>query len=201
MVPVYCITLDPKGQRAQRTVDEFRPYGITPTLFRGIDGKKAALKATVELHHDLGEPYFIGPHHIGIILSHLMLWNHLVTAKVPEALIVEDDVKLCKNFADEFSSSYSELPNDWGYALVGHCCAVGRSSQQITKRVWHVQWPMCTHCYLVKLSALEVMFESMVEFRAPLDIAIIDNVFAKGIAKCYTFLPRQAEQYDTCIPY
>ena len=201
MVPVYCITLDLKGPRALRTVEEFRPYGITPTLVRGIDGAKAALKPTLELHHNDGYPYFICAHHIGIILSHLMLWNHLLTARVPAAMIVQDDVKLCENFLSRFEEAYAELPGDWEYAWVGHCCAADRPAFQITPHIWDVRWPMCDHCHLVKLSGLEKMFEPMVEFRAPLDIGIIDNVFAKGLVKGYTFKPRLALQHDTFLPY
>lgn len=200
MLPVYCLTLDPKGKRAARTVEEFRPYGITPTLVRGVDGNKAALKATVELHHNDGYPYFIGPHHIGIILANWMLWNHLLLAKVPEAMIVEDDVKLCDNFIEEFKAGYAELPSDWGWAFVGHCCAQGKPTTQVTHRIWDARWPMCFHCYIVKSSALELMIDPMLEFRAPVDVSIIDNVFMKDLVRAYTFKPRLASQHDIYLP-
>lgn len=201
MIPVYCITMDPNGARAQRTVQEFQKYGITPIMSLGFDGYKSGLKSTVEMHHNDGYPYFIGPHHMGTTIAHLMMWHHLVTAKVPEAIIVQDDVKLCQNFLDEFQKSYAELPADWEYVWVGHCCAADRPANQVTPRVWNIRWPMCDHCILLKLSAAEKMLTPMNEFRAPVDVALIDNVFSKGLVKAYTFQPRQAEQYDTMLPY
>jgi GR25 family glycosyltransferase involved in LPS biosynthesis len=200
MVPVYCITLDKQGNRALRTVEEFRPCGVTPTLFLGIDARKWGVKTSIKMKDHLGEPYYIAPTVCGCTLSHWMLWNHLITSKVREAIIVEDDVKLCLNFQDEFSKSYAELPPDWEFTFVGCCCADGRMAYPITERVWNIQWPMCTHCYLVKLAALEKLLEPMAELRTPVDIALIENVFQKGIVRPHTMRPNLALQYDTYIP-
>lgn len=199
MVPVYCITLDINGKRAQRTLEEFRPYGVEPVLFRGIDNKKWTLKTTTEMHHDEGFPYFIDWRATGCYLSHWMLWNHLYLSKVNEVMIVEDDVRLCVNFAQEFARSYAELPSDWQYAFVGSCCAGGRPTTPVSSRVFDVRWPMCTHCYLLKFSSLEPLLDNMAECRAPVDIAIHGNVFAKGLVKAYTFLPRLADQHETVL--
>lgn len=197
MLPVYCISLQRQPDRLRRTRDEFGRYGIAIHAFPAIDGQKSKLKATVELHHDGGVPYFIGDHHIGIILSHLMVWHHIVASGTEAAMIVQDDVKLCTNFPDRFYECWDELPADWEYVWVGHCCAAGRPCTRITSRVWEVRWPMCDHCILVKRSGLEKMLEPMNEFRAPLDIALIENVFSKGLVRTYTFLPGLALQYDT----
>lgn len=199
MAPVYCITLDPQGVRAQRTVEEFTRYGVTPTLFRGVDARKWGVKTSIKMKDHEGQPYYIAPTVCGCTLSHWMLWNHLITAKIPEALIVEDDVKLCLNFQDEFKKSYSELPHDWQFAFVGCCCADGRMALPITHRIWDIRWPMCTHCYLVKAGALEKMMEPMAELRIPTDIALIENVFAKDIVKAYTMRPNLALQYETYL--
>jgi|SRR5579871_3045993 len=200
MVPVYAITLDINGTRAKRTVEEFRPLGVTPTLFRGIDARKWGVHTTTKMKDHEGKPYFIAPTVCGCTLSHWMLWNHLITAKVPEALIVEDDVKLCVNFQDEFDRSYAELPKDWEFTFVGCCCADGRLALPLSPRIEEIRWPMCTHCYLVKLSALEKMMEPMAELRVPTDIALLENVFEKGIVKALTMRPNLALQYDTYIP-
>jgi GR25 family glycosyltransferase involved in LPS biosynthesis len=200
MVPVYCITLDPKGKRALRTVDEFGVYGMPVTLFQGIDARKWGVTTTIKLKDHEGKPYYIAPTVCGCTLSHWMLWNHLITAKVSEALIVEDDVKLCVNFRNEFAQSYSELPQNWEFTFVGCCCADGRQSQPLTQRIWEVRWPLCTHCYLATSSALEKLMEPMAELRTPTDIALVENVFQKGIVKPYTMRPNLALQYDTYIP-
>lgn len=200
MVPVYCITLDPNGKRALRTIEEFRPYGVTPTMIRGINGPKWGLKTSIKMKDHEGAPYYIGPTHIGCTMSHWMLWNFLLTTNVPEALIVEDDVKLCVNFGDEFARYYAELPVDWQFTFVGCCCAEGRLSIPVTPRIWNIQWPLCTHCYLVKTSGLEALMEPMAELRTPTDIALIENVFEKGIVKAYTMRPNLALQYDTNLP-
>ncbi|HUD11067.1 MAG TPA: glycosyltransferase family 25 protein [Candidatus Saccharimonadia bacterium] len=199
MVPVYCVTTDPKGPRALRTIEEFRPYGINPIIVRGFDNKKWNLKPLTEMHHNEGFPYFIDWRATGCYLSHWMTWNHLILSKVPYAMIVEDDIKLCGNFTNEFEAGYAELPSDWGYGLVGHCCAGGKPANVITPRISDIRWPMCTHCYIVKLDALEKMIEPMAECRSPIDIAIFENVFSRGIVKCYTFTPRLAVQYDTFL--
>lgn len=199
MVPVYCITLDPKGKRAERTVEEFRPYGITPTLFRGFNAAKWGARTSIKMKDHLGEPYYIGPTQIGCIISHWMLWNHLLTAKVTEALVVEDDVKLCVNFLAEFERSYCGLPLDWQWAFVGHCCASDKPAAQVSERVWDIRWPMCTHCYLANLSCFEAILEPMAELRVPIDITLIENVFARGLVKAYAFQPGLAIQYDTYL--
>jgi GR25 family glycosyltransferase involved in LPS biosynthesis len=200
MVPVYCITLDPQGKRAQRTVDEFRPYGVTPTLVRGINAPKFGIRTSIKLKDHEGAPYYIAPTVCGCTLSHWMLWNFLLLNKVPEALIVEDDVKLCLGFQAEFDKSYAELPANWEFTFVGCCCADGRLSLPVTARISEIQWPLCTHCYLVKASALEKMMEPMAELRTPTDIALVENVFEKQIVKAYTMRPNLALQYDTYIP-
>lgn len=201
MVPVYCITLDLKGARAKRTLEEFAAYAITPKIVRGLDAHKWGLKTTIEFHRNLGEPYYLWDTVVGCSLSHWMLWNYLLTANVPEALIVEDDVKLRQNFLEEFNACYAELPQDWQFAFVGRCCAADKPTKQITPRVWDIRWPLCTHAYLVKLSALEIMMDPMAEARAPFDIALTENVFAKGLIKPYTFKPNLALQHDTFLPY
>ena len=201
MIPVYCITLDLQGKRAQRTIEEFRQCGVTPAMVRGINAAKWGLKTSIELHHNEGKPYFIDPGGVGCTLSHWSLWNHLFLSKVHEAMIVEDDVKLCYGFQQEFDKSYAELPGDWQLAFVGHCCAGDKPSTQVTPRIWDVRWPMCTHCYLVKHSALEVLLDHAAQVRTKLDAMLVEDVFEKSLLKAYTFQPRQAEQYGTFLAF
>jgi GR25 family glycosyltransferase involved in LPS biosynthesis len=199
MVPVYCITLDANGARAQRTVAEFGQYEMPVHLVKGIDARKWGVKTSIHMKYHEGAPYYIAPTVCGCTLSHWMLWNHLVLSKVPEALIVEDDVKLCVDFRSEFEKSVEQLPADWEFTYVGACCTQGLTSQLVTQRIWDIRWPMCTHCYLAKSSALEKMLDPMAELRTPTDIALIENVFAKGIVKAFTMRPNLALQYDTYL--
>lgn len=199
MIPVYCVTMDKKGERAQRTVKEFSPYGITPTMFRGINAIEWGIMTCKEMHHNGGIPYFINPSVCGCTISHWMLWNHLLISKIPEAMIVEDDVQLCDNFLEKFLAGYAELPQDWTYALVGHCCAGGKPATQVTARIWDIRWPMCNHCYLVKGSGIEALMDGTAELRAPIDIALNEKVFMQNLGRAYTFMPRLALQYDTFL--
>lgn len=71
------------------------------------------------------------PSIIGIFLSHLKIYKKIVRENLPYALIMEDDVKLLKNFRTKLNKLLNNLPHD--YDII-HCGCDGFSCD-INKKI------------------------------------------------------------------
>ncbi len=50
----------------------------------------------------------------GCYMSHVLLWRHIITHRLPFAVILEDDVVLVDNFSASLRRLLAELPQNWG---------------------------------------------------------------------------------------
>ena len=131
-------------------------------------------------------------------LSHYMLWKVLSYLPEDEFWILEDDCRWDKDWLPRYQSAYSALPKDWDFVWLGSCCAYDKPQWCVDKNLYVVNFPMCTHAYMVRKKALPIMLEGCQKVWSPVDIAIVLDVAPK--LKHFTIIPRIVDQYDTTLP-
>ena len=193
---MFCITLKDTPKRTECAKLEFEKHGLDVTFFEGINGHKFGLKTTIAYKDDNpdGSDYFIKQGRIGCLLSHYMLWQTLWHLPYEEILILEDDAFLCENFQERFLDFKKQLPDDWQYVFVGHCCLPPNDYQiKVTDNIiTTTRPPMCTHAYMIKKSSIPVLLDTNHQAWAAVDIQIQKKTLK--ILKHYVFMPPLVEQ-------
>ena len=199
MIPlpkIFCLTLKDTPKRREYAEYHFKQHGLDVSFFEGINGKKFGLKTTIPYKDDNpdGDDYFIKQGRIGCLLSHYMLWQTLWHLHHEEILILEDDAFLCENFHERFLEFKKQLPDDWQYVFVGHCCLPPEDYQlKVTNNIiTTTHAPMCTHAYMIKKSSIPVLLDTNHQAWAAVDIQIQKKTLK--ILKHYVFMPPLVEQ-------
>lgn len=85
--------------------------GIDYTLFSGIHGESTGFNSSRAKSDHV---YFkLTPNRIALAINHWVLWQHIVMAEIPRAIIFEDDVILPPDFTTFFEESLASTPTDW----------------------------------------------------------------------------------------
>lgn len=166
---MFCITLKDTPKRTEITKLEFEKHGLNVTFFNGINGHKFGLRSSIPYMDDHpnwkpgdSSPYYMSQGHVGCVLSHYMLWQTLSYLPYEEIIIFEDDVFFVDNFVEKFRIAYAELPTDWQFAFIGHCCLPPENYQiKITNNIIKTTHPpLCTHAYMIKKSAIPTLLDT-----------------------------------------
>ena len=193
---IFCLTLKDTPKRKEYAEQHFKQNGLDVEFFDGINGKKFGLKTIIPYKDDdpEGPDYFIKQGRIGCLLSHYMLWQTLWHLPYNEILILEDDAFLCENFQEKFLEFKKDLPDDWQYVFVGHCCLPPNEYQiKVTDNIITTTHPpMCTHAYMIKKSSIPVLLDTNHQAWAAVDIQIQKKTLK--ILKHYVFMPPLIEQ-------
>ena len=193
---IFCLTLKDTPKRKDYAKNHFKQFGLDVEFFEGINGDKFGLKTTIPYKDDNpdGPDYFIKQGRIGCLLSHYMLWQTLWHLPYEEILILEDDAFLCENFQEKFLEFKKDLPDDWQYVFVGHCCLPPNEYQiKVTDNIITTTHPpMCTHAYMIKKSSIPVLLDTNHQAWAAVDIQIQKKTLK--ILKHYVFMPPLIEQ-------
>lgn len=167
--------------------------------FYGVNAAKMGLTTIhpYEIDHP-GSNYIMPSKHVGMHLSHFLLWRHLKEYhSEPVYTVFEDDVRMVSGWQERFITSINSVPDDWDMLFLGSCCTDGKPSSHVLGNVHKVYYPLCTHAYMVSRKALPVLLETQEKSWAPIDLALNFNSFP--MLKVYTVLPRIADQYDTIL--
>jgi len=192
---IFCLTLKDTPKRREYAEQHFKQHGLDVEFFNGIDGNKFGLVTTIPYRDDgPGPDYFIKQGRIGCLLSHYMLWQTIWHSPYEEVLILEDDAILCENFQEKFLEFKKQLPDDWQYVFVGHCCLPPDEYQiKVTDNIITTTHPpMCTHAYMIKKSSIPVLLDTNHQVWAAVDIQIQKKTLK--ILKHYVFMPPLVEQ-------
>lgn len=192
---IFCLTLKDTPERKKYAGEHFIKNGLDVEFFEGINGEKFGLSTTIVNKEEFpGEDYFIKSGRIGCLLSHYMLWKTLWHSPYDEILIFEDDVQLNSNFISEFKKFKKQLPVDWGYVFVGHCCLPPKEYQvNISKNIITTTYPpMCTHAYMIKKSSIPTLIDTNSEAWSAVDIQIQKR--SLKILSHYVFIPPLVNQ-------
>lgn len=198
---IFCITLKDTPVRKEYAINHFKQHNIDVEMFDGINNKKFGLETTIPYMDDQpnwkpgdGTPYYITQGHIGCILSHYMLWKTLSYLPYDEILILEDDVILCDNFLEKLIEYKQQLPIDWEYVFVGHCCLPPEDYQNKLSDniITTTHPPMCTHAYMIKKNILPILLDTNHVAWSHIDIQIQKRSLKQ--LKHHIFMPPLADQ-------
>ena len=199
-IPAWVITLRETPERTQRCLSHLAEQGVTPRLFWGINALNWGLKTEHPYEVDApGSGYIMPQKHVGLHLSHYMLWRAL--EYVPESmhLIVEDDVVFRDGWRETLNKALADVPDDWDMLFVGSCNCDCLDKEEVAQNIFKIKFggPMCTHCYIVRPKALQTLAATQEKSWAPIDLALIFRSF--GNLNVYTVLPRLADQHGQLI--
>jgi len=187
MMPrTFCITLRQTPERTEAAWRHFDAIGLGVERFYGIHGITAGLYTC----HKKPDGWSPSRGHVGLCLSHYMLWVALQYTTEDSWLVLEDDCYFQPDFPGEFARSFASLPPDWQFAYVGGCCqSIGHVVNDRIAR----GYSMCTHAYLVRRAALPVLLETMQRVDDHIDVALWHR--AMPSLRHYLFAPPLARQH------
>jgi glycosyl transferase family 25 len=108
---VFVIAPKEFPERRKATEEHLKSFGIEPIMFSGLYGKDVRLSSGRSSVNNIYTQLTEG--RIVLALNHWFLWNHIVMAQIPEAIVFEDDVLLPSDFVEFFKRSVSLTPGDW----------------------------------------------------------------------------------------
>lgn len=190
------------SSRIAKTESHLKSVGLTDyKLFYGLNGAKSGLQAgfPYEIDHP-GSGYKIDSKHVGCSLSHWILWTHLefVSRETEDDMwmIVEDDVLFRDGWSEVLKLALKDLPKDWDILFAGHCCVHSRTIGYVREGLL-IAKPLCTHCYIVRKKALNVLIDENHKIYAPIDLQM--SLGALPRLNTYAIYPRIADQDGTNI--
>lgn len=129
---------------------------------------------------------------VGLNLSHYMVWQVCLFHSDEVFLILEDDCELPENWRERLDKAIADAPEDWDIIIAGSSHTSDKPTTHIKGELFRVEYPFCTHCYLVRRKALPVLIEHCRDAAMKIDIALIEYAYPK--LNVFTVLPRIAEQ-------
>jgi len=198
----FLITIERNKGATSNTLRLLKNQGFDPKVFYGLDAKVTGLSYT-DWTYDLDHPgtdYHIGGLSIGNVLSHLLLWKALLLNDDDEDtsyLILEDDVRMREGAKERIDKAMKDLPDNWDMLYVGSCSTTKESEHDYGGGLFRLSRAFCTHAYVVRRRALELLAARCEKIWAPIDIAI--HVGCANDFNTYGLIPRLADQYNTEI--
>lgn len=182
--------------RTERLTEHLRDRGIEWEPFEGVNARRWGLATlnTYELDNP-GEGHIQPQKHVGLCLSHYMLWVVQKELGLSEQLILEDDAIFCQDWEARYTEAREHLPSDWDILMIGSAHCQFRAKEHVSGPIWSVWWPITTHAYIINYKALDTLLRTQQHSGAPIDIALCNRSFP--LLNVYTLLPRIAEQHLT----
>ena len=134
---IYLINLKRRPDRLKDFLDSYNQCGLTQkqlTKFNGVDGSVLDIQtvpltslAILELKQleTIGfryKHYQLTKGAIGCFLSHVKVWEHILSSEKNCALIFEDDARPPPNFKRMVNKTMRIVPDDWDIVLFGKHC-------------------------------------------------------------------------------
>ena len=195
----YVITLQSQPERQARCSAHLQERGYAAYSWRGVDAAKMGLQTRFTHSLPDGTDYNPPAKHVGLCLSHWMLWRELMVLRhFPETEfdhygIMEDDVILDPNWKSMLDSAMADLPEDWDILFAGSCHVRTYNPTHYKGLLWKCEKPNCTHFYLVRAKALPVLIDACERIYTNIDWAIIEQALPK--LNSFVVLPRIAGQH------
>lgn len=195
----FCITLPETPERKTQALSHFLEVGLHAEFLNGIYAKGFGLKTehTYDFDHP-GTGYVMDQKHVGLHLSHYMAWQGMQMCLGENSwLLIEDDAKFPDDWEDRLNAAMWYCPPDTDLLFVGSCNTFDKPKTDQGNGIWAVEWPQCTHAYVVFRKALPILLSTQRDCFAPIDLSLIHRSFP--FLKVYTVLPRIVSQRGTAI--
>lgn len=193
------IVLERTPGRTERLTEHLNDRGIQWNPFFGCDAVRWGLTTlnTYELDQP-GSNFIVDQKHVGLHMSHYMLWQIQQETEAPVMTILEDDAVFAVDWESQFTAAMDAMPADWDIVLIGSGHAMKhRPKNHVAGNVWEVMWPITTHAYMVNAKALPVLLKTQQCSGSPIDLSL--NYRTYPLLNVYTILPRIAEQNNMPI--
>lgn len=177
-----------------------RDRGVDAQFFYGIPGPKLGIETTLTYEVDNpGSGFRMDSKTVGCWLSHRALWAACLLLPDELFFIIEDDARFPEDWLERVDRAVLDAA-DFDVLYIGSCCTENKPTQHIAGNVYEVQWPFCTHGYIVRRSALHTLIETQDEARcyAPIDVSMTLHSLPK--LKTRVVKPRILDQGGTNIP-
>lgn len=189
--------------RHARAVEYFSEHGIKDVLWLcGIHAENFGVKASRPYARDpqnIETGWTIEPRTVGNFLSWYMAWNVMIhKPEIKYWLIVEDDLLLNNDWMTRAEQALQDVPKDFDYLMLSHCCARGRPTTHVKGEIYEVKYPQAGHVAVLASKALQKIIDKCRDACVPMDVNLFDFVLPE--LKTYTLLPRLANQVDTFMP-
>jgi len=198
-VRAICICLPEYPEKIEAAKKHFTERGLDVEFFWGLNAPLAGLSTSHVYEYDHpGSGFRIGAKPVGCWLSHYMLWNCLTRLPDDQFLVLEDDAKLSEDFVDRFAQAMRDVPANFDFLHLGHCCLKGHEQTHVAGEVWETKRQMCTHAYVIRRWCLPLVLKTLRKVWAPIDIQLVLEVFPH--LKTYAVVPRIVDQFGTDLP-
>lgn len=171
-----CINLDRRPERWKQAQAQFDVHQLKSVRrFPALDG--AAL--------EVPSGWNASPGAYGCLQSHVAVIREAQLNKLPQVLILEDDVVLDPDFNDKFSRYVDQVPSDWDMLFFGGLHVFVRP-ERISANVSRLSHSYSTFAYALKETVYETFIELNSRSLEPVDK---NNVILQEAFNCYCFTP------------
>ena len=163
--PAYVIHLARAVERRQDFMTNISNAGFTDiSIFDAIDGTN--LDRVIECKQILGNnaifDWEICAGQIGCLLSHLMIWKHIIDNNIPLATVFEDDVHFHPQWKELSEEYWNETPKDFDILFIGNSlesCVLNTPSNKI-----NTESTYCTHAYIITNNGAKHMLNAILNW-------------------------------------
>lgn len=188
--------------RRRSTLEHLCSVGLRPKVFPGLYGEDVGL---VPVHPvmTMGNS-MLTKGQTSLALNHWFLWQHIVLAEIPIAIIFEDDIVLPDDFRRQFDNLMSRVPDDWEWFYLSMTFPDRMMDDRIVVNeicpdVWQHRecrtWDGAidgSYAYMLKLSAAQKIAGMKFLLDEPIDRWISFNILP--LVKTYIWHPSPIKQ-------
>lgn len=163
-LPVFVVNLERSPARRQSMELQLQGLGIAYEIFPAVDGMRLSEDqrtkySEVEAMRALGRP--LVKTQIGCALSHINIYEKIVSEGIPECVVLEDDIFIGKMFKSVLEMR-SRLPKDWD--LVNFCTDArqlpfGEALTDIYRASSYLEPANRTSAYLINLRGAKKLLD------------------------------------------
>lgn len=122
---IFMINLERRPERRARMIESFNILGLEVQNFTAIDGRELnddeIKKIGIEFLEGYADPYLNRPMtlgEIGCFLSHFYIWEKMISEKLEEVLILEDDIRFEPYFKERAVNVLNEARAVGGWDMM-----------------------------------------------------------------------------------
>ena len=192
---IYCPELPERYEAAKL---HFAQMGVQAEFVRGIHAQTFGILSWRPYVLDYPTIGFLLPMaHVGLCLSHYMVWSIASFMNDDYVMIVEDDAEFPADWKLRVDQSIADCPDNWDIILIGNSNCSDKPIEHVKGEVFIVKYPFCTHAYIVRKKALHVLLEKVRDASLKIDVALI--MMAYPHLNVYTVLTSICLQRGTVL--